>query len=181
SGREWAALPPLRPASAPAAPLTSGAPPVLPPLPGPRSVVSADIAPATGGVEGLARVHAAHAPGWPTTAAAAPAAAASPPPAAPGATTAVASLPAAAPAEPAGHVQVPLVYRAATAASPEDHPPLTAAIDEYVGEAREPAEQYRPPAWLRMSPPAWMVEPEADPLGAMAGMSIPSEPAPGGP
>ncbi len=56
TGRDWAALPPLRPASAPAAPLISGAPPVLPPLPGPRAVVSAEIAPAAGRVEGLATV-----------------------------------------------------------------------------------------------------------------------------
>src|SRR5439155_27149880 len=70
-------------------------------------------------------------------------------------------------------VAVRRVHRAATAV--EDHPPLTAAIDEYVGEPREPAEPYRPPVWMRMSPPAWMVEPEADPLGALAGMSIPTE------
>jgi uncharacterized protein DUF4157 len=50
----------------------------------------------------------------------------------------------AAPAEP---IEAPRPVRAVP--RPVERPPLTAATSEYVGEAREAAEPYRAPAWLR--------------------------------
>ncbi|HSV65919.1 MAG TPA: DUF4157 domain-containing protein [Mycobacteriales bacterium] len=149
SGRDWAALPPLRPASRRHDVLTAGPAPVLPPLPGERAVAGADVPPATGRVDGLASVLPAPAP--------APMAAG--PAGAPG------------PALPTA----PLVYRRTVVTLPA-HQPLTLALDEYVGPAREPAEPSRPPSWLRGMAPPWLAQ--DDPAGFPSPFAAPAEPEP---
>ncbi|WP_326948728.1 DUF4157 domain-containing protein [Amycolatopsis sp. NBC_01307] len=52
---------------------------------------------------------------------------------------------------PSGGARPPV--RPAPAAPRLTHPVLTRATDSYVGEAREPAEPFRAPAWLRATPP----------------------------
>src|SRR6266542_7054364 len=139
SGRDWAGLAPLPLLSA-APPLTSGPAPVLPPLPGERYVPAQDVPAAVGQVEGLARLL--------------PALTAVPPPreaARSAATPARAAQPVGAvplTIEPAGQppVAVPLLHRPVTA-RPDERASLVQAVDEYVGEPREPAE--RQPTWMR--------------------------------
>jgi hypothetical protein len=58
---------------------------------------------------------------------------------------------AAAPVVSAQPVAAP-VLRRAVVATPTDVVPLVDAVDEYVGEPREPAEPHRAPGWLRFMP-----------------------------
>jgi hypothetical protein len=146
---QWVTLPPLPVTIRSSAPLVMGPAPVLPPLPGRRSVSAPRIAPASGRVEGL--VHPVPVPPEP------PAVAAEPP----------------APEPPA-----PLVHRAVRSGQSRPAAPLTDAVGPYVGEPREPAEPYRAPGWLRLVP-EWLTQPQAeDPLGLPVSSPEPPRPAP---
>lgn len=122
SSHQWATLPPLPVTVKPSAPLVMGPAPVLEPLPGPRRFSGTDVPPANGRVDGL--VH--------------------PVPARP--------EPPIQPSEPAAVVQPPLVHRPVHSGPPAAAPSLTDAVGSYVGEARQPAEPYRAPGWLRFVP-----------------------------
>lgn len=58
------------------------------------------------------------------------------------------------PAAPAGQavVAAPPPVRWAVRSTPVDVPPLVDAVDEYVGQPREPAQPHRAPGWLRLVP-----------------------------
>jgi hypothetical protein len=75
-------------------------------------------------------------------------------------------------AVPAEPIEAPRPVRAVP--RPVERPPLTAATSEYVGEAREAAEPYRAPAWLR----ALSSGPVLDPL---FGVMLPGPPQPARP
>ncbi|OLF16057.1 eCIS core domain-containing protein [Actinophytocola xanthii] len=124
SGRQWLTLPPLPVTVNRPAPLVTGPPPVLPPLPGHRSVSGPAVAPAMGRVEGLAKV-VPHVP-----------------------------EPAAAPASPLPEPVRPLVHRRRVRGGPPGTGPaaMVEATGGYVGEAREPAVPHRAPGWMRYVP-----------------------------
>ncbi|HEU5474591.1 MAG TPA: DUF4157 domain-containing protein [Actinophytocola sp.] len=147
SGRQWATLPPLPVTVNPSAPLVMGPAPVLPPLPGHRTVSGPPIGPAAGRVEGLA--------------------AAIPPPPEP-------TVPQ---AEPAAAVRPPVVHRPVHSGPPPAAPSLVDAVGSHVGEAREPAEPYRAPGWLRFAP-AWLEQGGIPGLDAGPAIELPDPPRP---
>jgi hypothetical protein len=126
--RQWATLPAIPVTITRTAPLIVGPAPVLPPLrTGGRGSAAPEVAPALGRVTGLAR------------------------PAAPVAEdVAPRQL-----SEPVELVPAPAVRRPARAL-PDEVPTLTDAVDEYVGEPREPAEPHRAPGFLRYAP-TWLL------------------------
>jgi len=156
SAQHWLTMPPLPVTIKPTAPLVMGPAPVLEPLPGARKWSGAPIPPATGRVEAL--LHPV-----PVV----------PEPAVP-----------AAPQAPV--VQPSLVHRTVHSGPPVPVSSLTDAVGEYVGEAREPAEPYRAPGWMRFVP-EWLQQggtSEADLGMASAGrpLNLPtSQPEPSRP
>jgi hypothetical protein len=120
--RQWAALPVIPVTISKRAPLVAGPPPVLPPLrPGRVSHPAPVVDVPLGTVTGL--VH-------PRVRAVEP-------------VVAVESAPLMPPPQ--------AVRRAAVRATPAETPALVEATDEYVGEAREAADPYRAPSWLRFA------------------------------
>jgi hypothetical protein len=126
SGRQWLTLPPLPVTVNRPAPLVTGPPPVLPPLPGHRSVSGPALAPAMGRVEGLAKV----VPHVPEPAA-------------------VAAVPL-----PVPEPDRPLVHRRRVRGTPPAaaRAAMVEATGGFVGEARAPAVPHRAPGWMRYVP-----------------------------
>ncbi|WP_328616250.1 DUF4157 domain-containing protein [Amycolatopsis sp. NBC_00355] len=69
-------------------------------------------------------------------------------------------------------------HRPAPAAPRLTHPVLTRATDTYVGQAREPDEPFRAPAWLRATPPPPEETGSGGPLPAFLTHPAPPEPDP---
>lgn len=143
--REWMTLPPLPVTVAAAAPLVTGPAPVVPPLPGKRVVAAPPIAPVPGRVDGLA----------------------TPLPPRPQPQSVSDAAPAVAPV-------APIVHRP-TRPMPAETPSLIDAVDEYVGEPREPAEPHRAPGWMRYAP-SWMDQagPATDSIPGLPSMPTPT-------
>src|SRR5262249_23781149 len=147
--RAWARLAPL--------PLLSGAPPlttstdlVPPPLPGPPMVPAPEVPPPA-----LARGPARPAPrrarrgrGRGPRA---------PPPAQPGPAQRHDVVAPLAPEHAAPEAHRPALVHRPVLAQPPAPGSLVTALDEYVGEPREGDGPYRPPAWMRSGPPAWLL------------------------
>jgi hypothetical protein len=86
------------------------------------------------------------------------------------------------PATPAAQAEVvaaPLVRRAVRS-TPAEVTPLVDAVDEYVGEPREPAEPHRAPGWLRFMPD-WAKQGQPSIPGLPTLPDLPVTPAPPAP
>ena len=66
----------------------------------------------------------------------------------------------------------PLPPRPVRTAAPEPTPALTEAVGDFVGEAREPAEPYRAPGWMRYVP-TWLTQSDGGGVPALDAISGP--------
>jgi len=145
--RQWASLPAIPVTITRSAPLVVGPAPVLPPLrPGRRSRSGPPVDVPLGSVTGLAHP------------------------------AALIHEPKPAPPEPVALVApAPVVHRPARP-MPAEVPTFVNAVDEYVGEPREPAEPHRAPGFLRYAP-TWLM-PGEPMIPGLPGPEAPTGPPP---
>ncbi|MFC5289115.1 hypothetical protein ACFPM7_18860, partial [Actinokineospora guangxiensis] len=158
SPRSWTHLPALNPTLTAPAPLITGAAPIRPPLTSTR-LESTSRPDCAGKVEGLASVLPLPDP---------PPLSSTPPTSQPPTSPLPASLP------------PPPTARKLPTTAPTDPPQLTRATDEYVGEAREPAQPHRAPGWLRHIPD-WLKPESGTPCSSISTANRRAVPAPRSP